>query len=180
MRTFELLVRCIAPSGRYLAGAILAAATACGSAARLPVSAGTGPAPQLPAPRTSLIPTVKVADAEGWSGDAKPVAAPGLVVTAFAHNLDHPRWLYVLPNGDVLVAETNAPVDRPDDGKGLKAWFFRHYQKKAGGGVPSANRLTPLRDADGDGVAETRSVFLDELYSPFGMALVDPISSPRR
>jgi hypothetical protein len=115
---------------------------------------------------------VKVADAEGWSGDAKPVAAPGLVVTAFARNLDHPRWLYVLPNGDVLVAETNAPADRPDDGKGLKAWFFRHYQKKAGGGVPSPDRLTLLRDADGDGVAETRSIFLDKLYSPFGMALV--------
>jgi glucose/arabinose dehydrogenase len=115
---------------------------------------------------------VKVADAEGWSGEAKPVAAPGLVVTAFARNLDHPRWLYVLPNGDVLVAETNAPADRPDDGKGLKAWFFRHYQKKAGAGVPSPDRLTLLRDADGDGVAETRSIFLDKLYSPFGMALV--------
>jgi len=140
MRTFELLVRCITPRGPYLAAAILAAATGCGSAARLPVAAGTGPAPELPAPRTSLIPTVKVADAEGWSGDAKPVAAPGLVVTAFARNLDHPRWLYVLPNGDVLVAETNAPADRPDDGKGLKAWFFRHYQKKAGAGVPSAER----------------------------------------
>jgi len=172
MRTFELLVRCITPRGPYLAGAILAAATGCGSAARLPVGAGTGPAPELPAPRTSLIPTVKVADAEGWSGDAKPVAAPGLVVTAFARNLDHPRWLYVLPNGDVLVAETNAPADRPDDGKGLKAWFFRHYQKKAGAGVPSPDRLTLLRDADGDGVAETRSIFLDKLYSPFGMALV--------
>ena len=172
MRTFELLVRCITPRGPYLAGAILAAATGCGSAARLPVAAGTGPAPELPAPRTSLIPTVKVADAEGWSRDAKPVAAPGLVVTAFARNLDHPRWLYVLPNGDVLVAETNAPADRPDDGKGLKAWFFRHYQKKAGAGVPSPDRLTLLRDADGDGVAETRSIFLDKLYSPFGMALV--------
>ena len=172
MRTFELLVRCITPRGRYLAGAILAAATACGSAARLPVAAGTGPAPELPAPHTSLIPTVKVADAEGWSGDAKPVAAPGLVVTAFARNLDHPRWLYVLPNGDVLGAETNAPADRPDDGKGLQAWFFRHYQKKAGAGVPSANRLTLLRDADGVSVAGTHTVFLDKLYSPFGMALV--------
>ena len=86
-----------------------------------------------------------------------PTAAEGLAVTAFARGLDHPRWLYVLPNGDVLVAETNAPK-RPDDGKGLKGWFFKRFQKKAGGGVPSANRITLLRDADGDGVAETRSV----------------------
>lgn len=70
-------------------------------------------------------------------------------------------WLYVLPNGDVLVAETNAPPDRPDDGKGIKAWFIRRFMKKAGAAVPSANRLTLLRDADGDGVAETRTVFLD-------------------
>jgi glucose/arabinose dehydrogenase len=147
-------------------------ATACGSSARLPVSAGTGPTPELPAPRTSLIPTVKIANAEGWSEDAKPLASAGLVVTAFARHLDHPRWLYVLPNGDVLVAETNAPADRPDDGKGVKAWFVRRYMKKAGAAVPSANRLTLLRDADGDGVAESRTVFVDKLYSPFGMALV--------
>jgi glucose/arabinose dehydrogenase len=92
-------------------------------------------------------------------------------VTAFATGLDHPRWLYVLPNGDVLVAETNAPP-RPKDNTGLKGWFFKKYQKKAGGGVPSANRITLLRDADGDGVAETRTVFLSNLMSPFGMTLV--------
>ena len=77
----------------------------------------------------------------------------------------------MLPNGDVLVAETNAPP-RPEDGKGIKGWFIKRYQKKAGGAVPSANRITLLRDADGDGVAETRTVFLDGLNSPFGMALV--------
>jgi glucose/arabinose dehydrogenase len=77
----------------------------------------------------------------------------------------------VLPNGDVLVAETNAPP-RPDDSKGLKGWFFKHFQKKAGGAVPSANRITLLRDEDGDGIAETRSVLLQNLNSPFGMALV--------
>ena len=150
----------------------VAAATACGHAAKLPLAAGIGPNPELPPPQSSLIPTVHVADARGWSGQDKPTAARGLVVTAFARQLDHPRSLYVLPNGDVLVAETNAPADRPDDGKGIKGWFFRHFQKKAGAGVPSANRITLLRDADGDGIAETRSVFLDHLYSPFGMALV--------
>ena len=151
---------------------VIILAYACGPSARLPVSSGTGPSPELPSPTTSLIPTVKIAEAKGWSGDEAPVAAPGLVVTAYARNLDHPRSLYVLPNGDVLVAETNAPADRPDDGKGIKGWFFRRFQKKAGAGVPSANRLTLLRDSDGDGIAETRAVFLDHLYSPFGMALV--------
>jgi hypothetical protein len=143
----------------------------CASAARLPVSAGTGPHPILPAPNKALIPVVHVVTAKGWPAGAKPVAAAGTTVAAFAAGLDHPRWLYALPNGDVLVAETNAP-ERPEDGKGIKGWFFKHFQKKAGGAVPSANRITLLRDADGDGVAETRSVFLSGLYSPFGMALV--------
>ena len=152
----------------------LAAATlvGCGTAARLPISAGVGPNPTLPPPSKSLIPTVNVVTAKGWSPDQTPVAAEGTRVVAFARGLDHPRWLHVLPNGDVLVAETNAPP-RPEDGKGIKGWFFKRYQKKAGGAVPSANRISLLRDADGDGVAETRSVFLSGLNSPFGMALVD-------
>ena len=156
---------------RALPSALLAALSACGSAATLPVSAGIGPQPTLPTPRTSPIPTVNVAEARGWPAGATPVAAPGTSVAAFARDLDHPRWLYVLPNGDVLVAETNAP-ERPEDGKGIKGWFFKKYQKKAGGGVPSANRITLLRDADGDGVAETRVVLLSGLMSPFGMALI--------
>ncbi|HEY9239912.1 MAG TPA: sorbosone dehydrogenase family protein, partial [Burkholderiaceae bacterium] len=89
---------------------------------------------------------------------------------AFARGLDHPRWLHVLPNGDVLVAETNAPP-KPDN-KGLRAWAMGLVMKKAGAGVPSANRITLLRDADGDGVAEVRTVFAENLSSPFGMALV--------
>ncbi len=143
----------------------------CASSAKLPVSAGTGPNPNLPPPDKSLIPLVHVVTAKGWPEGAKPVAAQGTAVAAFAEGLDHPRWLCVLPNGDVLVAETNAPP-RPEDNKGIKGWFFKLFQKKAGGGVPSANRITLLRDADGDGVAETRSAFLTGLNSPFGMALV--------
>jgi glucose/arabinose dehydrogenase len=144
----------------------------CRQTATLPLSDGTGPTPSLPAPHEQKIPTVDIAPAIGWAAGRKPIPAAGLAVNAFVTGLDHPRWLYVLPNGDVLVAETNAPADRPDDGKGIKAWFIRRFQKKAGAAVPSANRITLLRDADGDGVAETRSVFLDHLYSPFGMALV--------
>jgi glucose/arabinose dehydrogenase len=132
---------------------------------------GTGPNPTLPPPDRSMFPTVNVVTARGWSGNAKPVASDGLAVEAFAHGLDHPRWLHVLPNGDVLVAETNAPQGASGY-KGLKGWFFRRYQKKAGGAVPSANRITLLRDADGDGVAEARHVLLAGLNSPFGMALV--------
>jgi glucose/arabinose dehydrogenase len=156
------------PASLVIAAAALAG---CGGPARLPVSAGMGPSPTLPAEEHALIPTVHVAPARGWAAGQGPTAAPGTAVAAFAQGLDHPRWLYVLPNGDVLVAETNAPP-KPDDNRGIKGWFFKMFQKKAGAAVPSANRITLLRDANGDGVAETRSVFLAGLSSPFGMALV--------
>jgi glucose/arabinose dehydrogenase len=145
--------------------------TACGDRAKLPLEAGFGPTPTLPAPHQTLIPTIKVAPARGWPAGGKPVAAPGLVVNLFADRLDHPRWLHVLPNGDVLVAESSAPP-RPEDSKGIKAFFMRLFMKKAGAAVPSADRITILRDADKDGVAEVRRIFLGGLHSPFGMALV--------
>jgi glucose/arabinose dehydrogenase len=143
---------------------------ACGGAARLPVEAGMGPNPTLAEPRTSLIPVVKVAQAVGWPAGAIPIAAEGLKVEAFATGLEHPRWIHVLPNGDVLVAETNSPP-KPKE-KGIRAYFMRKFFKKAGAAVPSANRITVLRDANCDGIAETRSIILRELRSPFGMALV--------
>ena len=132
---------------------------------------GVGMEPKLPPPQATLLPTVKVATAKGWPEGAKPIAANGLAVGAFARGLDHPRWLYPLPNGDVLVAETNAPP-RPDNDKGIRAFFMKTLMGRAGAGVPSANRITLLRDIDGDGVAETRNVFLTGLNSPFGMVLV--------
>jgi glucose/arabinose dehydrogenase len=130
-----------------------------------------GAAPTLPAPQSSLLPTVNIASAKGWPSGAKPTAANGMAVNAFATGLDHPRTVYVLPNGDVLVAESNAPP-KPDDTKGIKGFIMKQVQKWAGAGVPSANRITLLRDADGDGIAETKSVFLENLNSPFGMVLV--------
>jgi len=139
--------------------------------ATLPVESGTGPTPKLPEPNATFIPTVNVATAVGWTAGQKPTAAPGTEVKAFAERLDHPRWLYVLPNGDVLVAETNAPP-KPDDTRGIKGWFIKSAMKKAGAASPSANRITLLRDADGDGTAELRSEFLKGLSSPFGMQLV--------
>ncbi|MBK1842574.1 sorbosone dehydrogenase family protein [Azospirillum sp. YIM B02556] len=143
----------------------------CGDQASLPVSAGTGPNPTLPAPKSSLIPTVNIADAIGWPQGAQPVAAQGLSLTPFATGLDHPRWMLALPNGDVLVAETNAPP-KPEDGKGIKGWVMGLVMGKAGAKTPSANRITLLRDSDGDGKADIREPFLEGLNSPFGMALV--------
>jgi glucose/arabinose dehydrogenase len=162
-------MRCASLPICLLATATLSAA--CGSPARVPVSAETGVHPVIPRPRESLIPVINVVTAKSWPDDATPVAAEGLTVRAFARGLHHPRWLYVLPNGDVLVAETNAPK-RPDDNKGIKGFFFKVFLAKGGGAVPSENRIILLRDTDGDGIVDTRSVFLSGLYSPFGMVLV--------
>jgi glucose/arabinose dehydrogenase len=152
---------------------VSAAVSGCSAMGESSPEATVGPDPKLPPPSKALIPTVHVAPATGWPEGAKPVAAAGTVVSAFATGLEHPRWIYVLPNGDVLVAETAAPPKpEPESGGGLKSWFMKKTMSKAGSAVPSANRITLLRDADGDGVPETRTVFLEGLHSPFGMALV--------
>jgi glucose/arabinose dehydrogenase len=151
-----------------LAGVV---AAGCGSPTTVPETHGMGPHPTLPQPDKSVVPVINVVEAIGWPEGGAPTATGGTTVAGFARGLDHPRWLHVLPNGDVLVAETNAPP-RPEDNKGVKGYFFTRYQKKAGGAVPSANRITLLRDADGDGTAEVKTAFLTGLNSPFGMALV--------
>ena len=158
MKRFRMLV---------LAG--LAVLTACGGGAQLTVEDGMGPDPKLPQPRKALLPELNIAPAQGWPAGAKPTAATGTQVQAFADGLDHPRWLHVLPNGDVLVAESNAPDNPPN---GLIGRVEKFVMKRAGAGVPSADRITLLRDTDGDGVADQRHVFLDKLHSPLGMALV--------
>ncbi|WP_252374521.1 sorbosone dehydrogenase family protein [Hydrogenophaga sp. 2FB] len=147
--------------------------SACGHTAKLPVESGYGPHPELPAPAKRLIPTVKVATAQPWQAGQMPTAASGTTVRPFAGGLDHPRWLHVLPNGDVLVAESNAP-ERPLRAEllGIRGKIMGRVMQRAGAATPSANRITLLRDADGDGIAEMRSVFLDNLNSPIGMALV--------
>ena len=150
-------------------------AAACGAhlahaqAPAMPV--GFGPHPVLPAPDKQFIPTVNVAPVQRWTAGQRPAVTAGLAIRAYARGLDHPRWLYVLPNGDVLVAETNAPP-KPDDSKGIKGAIMQMQMKKAGAATPSANRITLLRGMDSNGVAQTRSVFLQGLNSPFGMALV--------
>lgn len=151
------------------AAAIAAVIPVAASAQSMP--AGFGPDPSLPAPDDDLIPTVNIAPADRWINDEKPVPGEGLKVQLYAEGLDHPRWLHVLPNGDVLVAETNAP-ERPDDGGGLKGAAMSLVMSRAGASTDSADRITLLRDRDGDGAAEERSVFLEDLHSPFGMALI--------
>lgn len=173
-----MIPRCLAntmqenfSTSALLISALVLSLTACGEMARHTISEGTGPNPTLPAPQNTFIPTINIAPAKGWPQGLMPTSANGTRVAAFARDLDHPRWLYVLPNGDVLVAETNAPP-KPDDSKGIKGAVMGLVMKKAGAAVPSANRITLLRDTDGDGIANLRLVLLENLNSPFGMALV--------
>lgn len=142
---------------------------ASGKPAALSVEAVSGAQPTISAARNERIPTINIADPVGWPQGAKPTAPKGLAVNAFADKLDHPRWMHLLPNGDVLVAETNSP---PREGGGIVDWAMKLLMGRAGAGVPSANRITLLRDANGDGVAEQRFALLEGLNSPFGMALV--------
>ena len=142
-----------------------------GETATLTVEQGYGNVPKLPKPNPTLIPTVNIAPAISWPQGQTPRAAEGFVVNAFASGLDHPRWLHILPNGDVLVAESNAPP-KPAGAYTVRDAAMKAVMKRAGAGVPSANRISLLRDADGDGIAETKSAFLENLNSPFGMALV--------
>ncbi len=137
--------------------------------AQVPESKLVGTDPLITDGRAQTIPTMNVAEATKWSKDGKPVAASGLVVERFVGGLDHPRNMYVLPNGDVLVAETNSP---PRDYSGIEGWFAKRLMTKAGATGKSANRITLLRDADGDGVPEVKTAFLTGLNSPFGMVLI--------
>lgn len=145
--------------------------TACGNASQLPANAGYGATPTLPEPKKALIPTVNIAPAQGWPANTTPIAASGLKVQAFGTGLQHPRWLYVLPNGDVLVAETDAPP-KPEDSKGIKGKIMKMVMKKAGSSHPSANQISLLRDTNNDGIADQKTIFLKNLNSPFGMTLV--------
>lgn len=134
-----------------------------------PAEHGYGADPQLPAPQSNVLPTVNTADAIGWAEGAAPTAQEGFTVTRFAENLDHPRWLYLLPNGDVLVAESST---RPQEGGGIMGWIRNQIQRSAGALNESADRITLLRDSDGDGNVDARHVFAENLNQPFGIVLV--------
>lgn len=163
---FNSTKRFVGIASRALCGLLMA--TACGGSARLSVADGTGATPQLPAARTSIIPTINVVTARRWKSEGLPVAGTGSRVNAFARGLEHPRWLSVLLNGDVLMAETNAP---PKVSHGFHAWAFNRLQTRAGDAVPSPDRIALRRDLDGDGIAETRSTLLLGVHSPFGMVI---------
>jgi glucose/arabinose dehydrogenase len=140
--------------------------------ATVPIEQGYGPNPTLPEPNPTLLPTINVAEATPWPQGLKPTAVKGFAVNEFAAGLQHPRWLHILPNGDVLVAESNAPP-KPDEGFSIRGLVMDIFQGQAGAEVPSANRISLLRDQDGDGVAETKTAFLTGLSSPFGMTLLE-------
>jgi glucose/arabinose dehydrogenase len=152
-----------------LASAILLSNCASGNADPTIVTYGTHPV--LPKPEKSIVPTMHIAPAKGWGKGETPTALRGLQVNQFAEGLDHPRWIYVLPNNDVLVAETNSPP-KPDDGKGVKGFVQGLVMKHAGAEAKTANRISLLRDTDHDGVADMKVTFLENLNSPFGMALI--------
>jgi glucose/arabinose dehydrogenase len=129
-----------------------------------------GSAPQIPAAKPQgAIPTLKMPTARGWRDGEKPVAAPGLKVNAFATGLNHPRWINVMPNGDVLIAEATQIATPP---RTVFQYAMQATMRRAAALGVSANRITRLRDLNGDGVAEQRGTFMEGLSQPFGMALV--------
>ncbi|WP_164115804.1 sorbosone dehydrogenase family protein [Sphingorhabdus sp. Alg239-R122] len=140
-----------------------------GDTAQLTTEQLSGPAPVITEPREETFPTINVAEVTGWAGGTQPTPADGLAVNRFVEGLDHPRSMLALPNGDVLVAETNSP---PRENKGIEGWIMRLLMDRAGAGTPSANRIRLLRDNDGDGVAESNVVLLEDLNSPFGMEVI--------
>ncbi|MDX2276465.1 MAG: sorbosone dehydrogenase family protein [Hyphomonadaceae bacterium] len=155
----------------WIVAALAFALAACGeNAPPLPGESGFGPEPTLPGPNPQTFPTVRIAEPDPWREGEAPAPADGFAVTAFARGLDHPRWIYVLPNGDVLVAEAKAPESEAPGN--LQSFIGDLLMSRAGATGESADRITLLRDANGDGVAETRTVFLQNLHSPIGMALI--------
>ncbi|MCF8708831.1 PQQ-dependent sugar dehydrogenase [Rhizorhapis sp. SPR117] len=140
-----------------------------GDTAQLTVKQLSGREPMITAPRKEFIPTMNIAKAVGWRDGEKPVAAAGLEVVRFAGGLAHPRSMIRLPNGDILVAETNSPSREVG---GVTGFVMERLMSSAGAVAPSANRISLLRDTDGDGKADARHILLKGLNSPYGMALV--------
>ena len=149
--------------------------------ATLEASAGQGASPTLPAPNPTLMPTVNIARVARWENGAKPQAADGLQVAAYAEGFDHPRWMYLLPNGDVLVAEANKP-QTDDPSTGVADWVADKVKSLAGAGVKSPDRIVLLRDANGDGVAEERHVLPEgpALALRHGAGRAGPLRRQRR
>ena len=167
MRTLLAILAAIVVLAAIAVGGVLLSSR---EEAKVAIEEQYGPDPTLPAPDPRILPTVNQAEASPWKEGEMPKPAPGFAVNAFAVGLEHPRWLHVLPNGDVLVAESNKPPQDERPG-GVRQWAEQIVMGSAGADAPGANRISLLRDQDGDGVAETRTVFLKDLMSPFGMTL---------
>jgi glucose/arabinose dehydrogenase len=135
-------------------------------------SQAVGAQPSIPAPRPQgSLPTLKMPTAKGWAAGHVPSAAPGLTVSAFATGLKHPRWMEVLPNGDVAVSEARFEPGGPPSS--VFDFAMQSTMRRAAALGDSPNRITLLRDRDGDGVAQERFMFLEKQQQPFGMALKD-------
>lgn len=132
----------------------------------------SGPAPIIAPEQEEYFPGISIAEIKGWGEGQAPQPAKGLNIARFAENLDHPRQMLLMPNGDVLVAETNS---QPRENKGIEGVVMRYLMGKAGAGAPSADRIKLLRDSDGDGVADVEKILLDGLFSPYGMVFHDNI-----
>ena len=159
-------------SRRQLAAAAVVALAACGQTEDgLDPRQQIGPNPLLPEPKNYLFPPMNVPEIVGWKAGEAPAAPAGLQVRAYARDLNHPRQLFLLPNGDVLVVEAQGPgmahATRP------KARIMQYFWSKGGSSAGPSNRITLLRDADGDGIAETRSVLVESLFAPFGVTFAD-------
>lgn len=156
-----------------LLSASLLSLAACDDGSSFDRQSQVGPDPQLPEPHQYLFPPMHLADVVGWKDGETPTVPEGFKIEALATGLQHPRALYTLPNGDVLVVESKSPaldpVKRPKD---LVMGWIESLTTSSGGDAGPSNRITLLRDADGDGKPEVRETFLDHLYSPFGVALV--------
>ena len=155
----------------WLSTSLICAISGCSIGPVASADPGFGPRPELPSAHTSVIPTVNIAPVTARDPSTTPSSPAGFEVHAFATGLNHPRWLYTLPNGDVLVAESDAPAEH-DEGSGIKGWIRKQVMKRAGAGVPSPDRIILLRDTNGDGLADSQTAFLTGLHSPFGMALI--------
>ena len=145
---------------------------ACNDDEAFDVQSQIGPHPNLPPQNEYLFPPMHLATVVGWKAGETPKVAPGLKIEALATGLQHPRSIHVLPNGDILVVESKAPgvqpIERPKDFvmAAIESWVT------SGGETGPSNRITLLREANGESKPEIQSVFLDHLTSPFGVALV--------
>lgn len=154
---------------RFVLGAVCASFLLAACNGEAPHPPGYGPNPTLPAPQPQMIPTIKVPKAVGWPAGAAPIPAAGLAVTRYVEGLKHPRWVYLLPNGDVLVAQSGS---KPSKSGGIEGAVENNLMRRGGAFNPQGNDILLLRDANSDGVVDFKTVLISDLKQPMGMAQI--------